>query len=62
MKKSLNSVSPFIMLLIPALLVIGFKSTHSTEQAEAQYQSKVSLQTPAIKAVVQVFSTKDFIR
>ncbi|MBC7913536.1 MAG: hypothetical protein H7Y07_05365 [Pyrinomonadaceae bacterium] len=55
MKKTTNSVSPFIMLLIPALLIIGYKAANAKEVTEEKYQASVCLQMPALKGLIKAF-------
>jgi len=54
MKKPSNSVSPFIMLIIPALLIIGFKSKSITEVPHEKHQASTCFQMPALKGIVKV--------
>jgi hypothetical protein len=54
MKKS-NSVSPFIILLIPALLVLGFKSVEQKDVREENNHAGVCFQMPALKGLVKTF-------
>jgi hypothetical protein len=50
MKRSSNSVSPFIILLLPALLVIGLKSTANTGLDQDKEEACVELRMPSVKA------------
>ncbi|MBC8053027.1 MAG: hypothetical protein H7Y13_08175 [Sphingobacteriaceae bacterium] len=54
MKKT-QSVSPFLILLIPALLVIGYKSRTATEIEPEKQQASVTFQIPSLKGMIKAF-------
>jgi hypothetical protein len=54
MKKA-HSISPFLILLIPALLVIGFKSKSLTEIEPEKQQASISFQIPSLKGMIKAF-------
>jgi hypothetical protein len=53
MKKSSNPVSPFLILLIPALLVLGYKSTSTTEIEPEKQQASIKFQIPSLKGMIK---------
>lgn len=53
MKKSSNSISPFLILLIPALLIIGYKNTQSTEIEPERKQASIHFQMPSLKGFIK---------
>jgi hypothetical protein len=60
MKNSINNISPFIILLIPVLLVVALLAFNPINSEEAeQTQAVTSFDLPQLKNVVQVvFSIK----
>lgn len=55
MKKSIKIISPFIMLLIPILLVIILLIFHvDTEISAEKYNASVVFQVPSFKVLVQL--------
>jgi hypothetical protein len=54
MKKASNPVSPFLILLIPALLVVGFKSLKGDETKADNPQVKVYFQVPSLNEFFKV--------
>ncbi|WP_207535820.1 hypothetical protein [Desertivirga arenae] len=60
MKNSINNISPFIILLIPVLLVVALLAFNPINNEEAeQMQAVTSCNLPQLKSVVQVvFSIK----
>lgn len=54
MKKLTNSVSPFLMLLVPVLLLAGLSLIHVDNQIPAsRYNASINLQTPSFRVFVQ---------
>ena len=54
MKKLTNSVSPFIMLLIPLFLLVGLLAINADNDSAAEKQKAgIHLQIPALKDVVK---------
>ncbi|MGB4773586.1 MAG: hypothetical protein WBP45_00300 [Daejeonella sp.] len=54
MKKLTNSVSPFIMLLIPLFLIIGICIFNIDNQIPAEkYEASINLQVPTFKVMIQ---------
>ncbi|WP_207424514.1 hypothetical protein [Desertivirga brevis] len=55
MKNSINNISPFIILLIPVLLVVALLAFNPVDREEAeQMQAVASFNLPQLKSVVQV--------
>ncbi len=54
MKKASNPVSPFLILLIPALLAVGFKSLKGDQQQSEIQRASVHFQVPTLKGVIKV--------
>lgn len=52
MKKT-QAVSPFLILLIPALLVIGYKTKDTVEIEPEKQQASLRFQTPSLKGVIK---------
>jgi hypothetical protein len=56
MKKLLNSVSPFIMLLIPLFFGIAIMFWNSnTEISSEKFRASYSFQVPTLKGVIKAF-------
>jgi hypothetical protein len=54
MKKLTNSVSPFIMLLVPVFLLIGVLAMHVNNEIPVQKQrASLNLQVPTLKNFIQ---------
>ncbi len=53
MKPTRHPISPFIILLIPALLVVGYKSTGTTEIEPEKQQASIKFQIPSLKGMVK---------
>jgi len=53
MKNLFNSFSPFLILLIPALLIIGYKNTQSTEIEPEKQQASIHFQIPSLKGLIK---------
>lgn len=54
MKKLTNSVSPFIMLLIPLFLLVGLLAINANSEIPAEKQkASIHLQIPSVKALVK---------
>ena len=52
MKKT-QTVSPFLILLIPALLVIGYKSKDTMEIEPHKQQASLRFQIPSLEGVIK---------
>ena len=51
--KKLNSISPFIMLLLPMILIIGLLIFNVNSEIPAEkYNASLKLQVPSFKAMV----------
>ena len=54
MKKLTNSVSPFIMLLVPVFILMAVVATNVNNEIPAdKQQSSVKLQVPTLKNLIQ---------
>ena len=54
MKKSINAISPFIILLLPALLIIGLLVFNpAPEQEDERLEAAACLTVPALINVTQ---------
>jgi hypothetical protein len=53
MKKSSNPVSPFLALLIPALLAVGYHHFNKTEIEPEKQQASVYFQVPSLKNLIK---------
>lgn len=53
MKQSSTTVSPFLILLIPALIVIGYKSTGTSIIEPEKQQASMHFQLPTLKGMVK---------
>ena len=54
MKKLTNSVSPFLMLLVPLFLIIGLWFTNMNNEISAEkYEASIKLQVPSFKVLIQ---------
>ncbi|WP_155975673.1 hypothetical protein [Daejeonella oryzae] len=54
MKKLTNSVSPFIMLLVPIFLMIGVLVLNLEKEIPAEkHQASISLQVPSFKLLIR---------
>jgi hypothetical protein len=54
MKRSTNTVSPFIMLLIPLFLLMGLVAINANhEMPAAKQKASVKLQVPSLKDLVR---------
>jgi hypothetical protein len=54
MKKNSNPVSPFLILLIPALLAVGFKSFKDDRLQAENQRACVNFQVPSLKGVIKI--------
>jgi hypothetical protein len=54
MKKASNPVSPFLILLVPALLAVGFKSLKGDNLQAENQRASVNFQVPSLKGVIKV--------
>ncbi|WP_207428359.1 hypothetical protein [Pedobacter sp. SYSU D00535] len=56
MKKQFNLASPFLILLIPALLVVGFTDLEQVRSDEGEERAKVTncLEMPKLKGIIKV--------
>ena len=57
MKKSSNHVSPFLILLIPVLFVIGYHTANSGEIEPQKQQANVPFQMPHLRDFKAAFNT-----
>ncbi|MEJ6980915.1 hypothetical protein WG906_10665 [Pedobacter sp. P351] len=54
MKKSgTPGVSPFIILLIPALIIIGLSSTGTSDIETEKQQASIHFQLPSLKGMIK---------
>ncbi len=54
MKKLTNCVSPFIMLLFPLFLLVGFLAMNVNKEIPAERQkASISFQVPSLKGLIQ---------
>jgi hypothetical protein len=56
MKKLASSASPFIVLLIPALMAVGFKSVSNSSNyaAPGKEQASAEFKLPSIKSMIKL--------
>ncbi|MGV3510348.1 MAG: hypothetical protein ACO1N7_13735 [Sphingobacteriaceae bacterium] len=53
MKKSSTTVSPFIILLIPALLIIGYNTANTSEIDPEKQHACIPFNLPSVKGMIK---------